>query len=728
MSLERYFIASSYSLFATSLWMLAATRQLDAVSLLLYVCALVTGLLIDTGRINWSLATRWANILVLGGLPLAWIEWQLLGVSPVVAILHFVLFTASLKLLRRKSDRDWLWLYVVSFCHVLMSAGMMVGTKFLLLLIVYLFTAISTFIAYEIRRAQLRFAAAHTEQPVRVEYWRERKEQRQRQAAPRWRSLSFFSACTLGLILLLAAPIFLLMPRVARGFSRHGLLPTEALSGFSDTVRLGEVARVKLNPQVVMRVRVNSPYGEASRSLRWRGVTLDRYDGHGWHVSSDSREKFTRWREGFYVDVKPRLPVLTEQRFFVEPLDINTVFVAPRPVFVSGLPELSRDANDGLWTEQHRYHKLDYTVASDTVTPGDAELARAHTRDYPREVRERYTQLADDFDPRMTALAVEVTTGATTTIEMARRLEHHLRTTYNYTLDLQPVDEGDPVADFLFNARAGHCEYFASAMVLLLRARRIPARLVNGFQMGEYSAAVDVYTVRQSDAHSWVEAYFPPYGWITFDPTPPAGLSVYDDGWMAWLRQYGEAMEMFWLEQVVGFDTGKQIALALAAQRWLMSYERHFTPRWPEWITDLSWRFDDWRAGRDFEKSANEEVTPAPATGQSLPHPAWLSLFGLALSAVAALVWYRHRQSWRRRVNGDGAASAVAFYQEMLRTLERGGRKRAPHQTPNEFAAALAIPAVSEITQLYQQTRFNEQRLTAEEVARVSVLLKTLKR
>ena len=87
-----------------------------------------------------------------------------------------------------------------------------------------------------------------------------------------------------------------------------------------------------------------------------------------------------------------------------------------------------------------------------------------------------------------------------------------MRSAYGYTLDLRRVEDGDPVADFLFNMREGHCEYFASAMVLMLRSRRVPARLVNGFQMGEYNEAADVYTVRQSDAHSWVEAYFPRQG------------------------------------------------------------------------------------------------------------------------------------------------------------------------------------------------------------------------
>lgn len=730
MSLDRYFIASSYALLAASLGLLASTRQLDGVSLALYLGALIAGLLIDTQRIAWSLSTRWMNVLLIGWLPLIWVEWQLLGMTPVLIILHFVLFTTSLKLLRRKSNRDWLWLYVVSFCHVLMSAGMMVGTKFMLLLVVYLFVAISTFIAYEIRRAQLRFAAAYNEQPVVVEFWRERNQRRQRQAAPRWRTLTVFSACTLGLILLLAAPIFLLMPRVAQGNSRYGLLPTEALSGFSDTVRLGQVAQVKLNPQVVMRVRVEFPYHEPPHPLRWRGVTLDKYDGHSWNVTAkddESPDSLKRWREGFYLDVKPRQRGLTQQRFFLEPLNINTVFVAPRPVTVNGLTELRRDENDGLWTAPHNFYKLDYTVASDTFVPSDAELAALSTRDYPRAIWDRYAQSPDEFDPRFATLAVEITKGAQTTIEIARRIEQYLRT-YEYTLDLQQVEEGDPVADFLFNTRAGHCEYFASAMVLLLRARRIPARLVNGFQMGEYNAAVDVYTVRQSDAHSWVEAYFPSYGWITFDPTPPSGLSVYDDGWLAWLRHYGEAMEMMWLEHIISFDTSKQIALALAAQRWLLDYERYFSLHWPNWVTALSWRFDDDRAERDFEKNPRAGAEPASSTGPAGAQAALLSLSGLGLLVVVALVWRKRGQSWPRRIKGGAAPSATAFYAELLRTLERRGCKRAPHQTPNEFAAELAIPAVSEITQLYQQTRFSGRSLTADEIAHLGVLMRELKR
>src|SRR5213079_3163916 len=85
----------------------------------------------------------------------------------------------------------------------------------------------------------------------------------------------------------------------------------------------------------------------------------------------------------------------------------------------------------------------------------------------------------------------------------------------------------DPLADFLFNVKVGHCEYFATAMAVMLRTRGIGSRVVNGFLPGEYNQAAGAFTVRQSDAHSWVEVYFPQAdSWITFDPTPPAGRTA----------------------------------------------------------------------------------------------------------------------------------------------------------------------------------------------------------
>ncbi len=734
MNFDRYFIISSYALFAISFVMLAAAGRLDVPSILLFIGVLIAGWMIDTEKLRWSLSPKTSNWLMIGSLPLALMEWQILEAFPFSVIIHFILFASSLKLLRVKTNRDWLWLFIVSFCQVLMTAGMMISTTFLLLLIIYLFTAISTFVGFEIRRAQLIFEAGQkaksaTAQSHAVEFWKDEKHSRRQTPPPRWRSLTYFSISVLAVIMLLAVPIFLAMPRFNRGFSRNGLLPTEKLSGFSDTVRLGEVAQVKLNPQVVMRVRVKSPNLGNRPQLRWRGVTLAHYDGRTWSESGAGPVQIRKIAESFRVDDKQSPYGVTQQHFFVEPLSINTVFAAPRAIFVTGLPELARDSGDGLWTEPHTFHKINYLVYSDTSKPNDSELIADNLRVYPFDVRQRYLQLPPEHDSRIDDLALDITRGATSQFEIARRIEQYLRNNYNYTLDLQRVEDGDPIADFLFNTRAGHCEYFASAMVLMLRARRAPARLVNGFQMGEYNESADVHTVRQSDAHSWVEVYFPRSGWVAFDPTPAAGLSVYDNGPFAWMRHYGEAMEMFWLEHVVGFDTGKQLSIAIAMQRWLGSYQQGASLRWFDWVSDLALKVEGWKLGwRGFDRVVFEPQASSFSLKRFATHPLTLSLIGLAGLIVTALVWRKHNLSWQRRIKADAQGSAVAFYQEMLRMLERAGYKREPHQTPAEFAAQMSTPIVSEITQLYQRVRFGNEGLTDKQAALIGALLGELKK
>ncbi|MGH9802516.1 MAG: DUF3488 domain-containing protein, partial [Blastocatellia bacterium] len=287
MNFNRFFIGSSYSLIVIGVVMLAATRRMNGLALAMFVLVLAAGCLIDLEQLRWSLSRRWANALMIVWLGVALIEWQIFHASAVSVVTHFVLFAASLKLLRPKTNRDWLWLHIVSFCIVLMSAGMMVGTIFLLLLVVYLLAAASTFIAFEIRRTQQTFRQEAGNRKVTIDLWREVNDQRRALPEPRSRSLFLFSASAMSMIMLLAAPLFFVVPRVSHNAGRGGLMQGEALSGFSDTVRLGEVAQIKLNPQVVMRVRVAFQHDQQIQSqqqaLRWRGVTLDHYDGQSWN-------------------------------------------------------------------------------------------------------------------------------------------------------------------------------------------------------------------------------------------------------------------------------------------------------------------------------------------------------------------------------------------------------------------------------------------------------------
>ncbi len=711
-----------------SFLMLAATGRVDKLALILFICVLVAGWLIDNEKLRWAIPPKIANLLLLASVPVTIFEWQILQIMPVTVIIHFVLYVSSLKLLRTKSDRDWLWLYIVSFCQIVITSGVMIGTNYLILFILYFIAAISTFVAYEIRSSRQVFRKAQEKlaQPGEIVFWKEEKEARREYAQPRWRTLSYFSAIVLLLILLTAIPIFLVMPRLTRGFNHNGFLATGRISGFSDTVRLGEIARIKLNPQIVMRVRVKFPISSGRQNLKWRGVTLDNYDGQFWSESSGGPLQIKRFANSFRIDDKMSPRGFTHQQFFVEPLNINTVFAAPRPVFLSGLSELARDNGDGLWTEEHPSHKIDYLVYSDTSVPEESELSADNSRAYPLEIRQRYLQLPHGHDRRIDDLAQEVVRGATSQYEIVRRIERFLSTSYSYTLDLQRVEDGDPVADFLINTQAGHCEYFASAMVLMLRTRQVPARLVNGFQMGEYNDSADIYTVRQSDAHSWVEVYFRKHGWVAFDPTPAAGMSVYGDGWAAWLRHYGEALEMLWLEHIVGFDTTKQVSMVMAIQQWLSSSQKNASLRWRNWALQIG-------EGADSLKDLLGFSTAAGGQNQSVEKnstlvPLIFSIAGLGVIAAAVLIRRKRRSSqlWRNGV--DHSISAVVFYHEMLKTLERIGYQREPHQTPAEFAAQIALPQVNEITFLYQRTRFGCIDLSDEEITRIVTLLEELKR
>lgn len=708
--------------------MLSATRRLDLFATILFLCALTAGYFVDAGNLRVNIPRHWANSLIFAWLLVAFAEWQIFRLSPILVVTHFVLFATVLKLLRQKNNRDWLWLFIVSFCIVLMSAGLMVGTTFLLLLILYLMAAISTLLSFEIRRSQQIFNEEIDNQPVIFEQWREVDGYRQALRPARGTKLFLFSLLAVTLILLIAVPLFFVVPRVSRGIGRNGYLSSEALSGFSDSVKLGEVAQVKLNPQVVMRVRVKFSADHNKSTLRWRGVTLNRYDGQSWNNVGPDPYPLKRIGESFRVDEHQWPRTFTEQQFFMEPLNIRTVFASPRALLVTGLPELSIDLGDGLWTEPHGFHKLNYTVYSDTTRPTDEELVNDDSRDFPRSISQRYLQLPPDHDQRITKLANQITLNAGSQLEIARRIEQHLRTEYGYTLELHQVESGDPVADFLFNAREGHCEYFASAMVLMLRSKRIPARIVNGFQMGEYNSTVDVYTVRQSDAHSWVEVYFPQYKWVAFDPTPPAGLSAYDDGILALLRQYGEAMEMVWMEHVLGFDTSKQIAMVLTARNWMSFYQDSVSWRWMEWAKTLA------DQAERFQENLVDRVVNQPAEPFRIEWRKILfnpfSLIAIPMAAIASflLIQRRRVKSWRRQISSNASESAVRFYQEMLLLLEHQGYQRQSHQTPQEFAAEVASPEVSKITRLYQQTRFGAIPLSETDAAQIEFLLGELKR
>ena len=176
---------------------------------------------------------------------------------------------------------------------------------------------------------------------------------------------------------------------------------------------------------------------------------------------------------------------------------------------------------------------------------------------------ENYLQLPNDLvTPRMQELIDTISADASSTRERVIALESFLRR-MEFTTDLpEPSGPGANLIDeFLFEWQRGHCEYFATTMVMLLRAQGIPARLVNGFLGADYNSVGDFYAVRQANAHSWVEVFFPGFGWARFDPTPAGAPDFATDGLMWQVQMWIDSMRLTWFRWVIEYDLEKQVSV-----------------------------------------------------------------------------------------------------------------------------------------------------------------------
>src|SRR5579862_603789 len=332
--------------------------------------------------------------------------------------------------------------------------------------------------------------------------------------------------------------------------------------------------------------------------------------------------------------------------------------------------------------------------------PPPAAVREAGT-DYPDSIRETYLQLPS-LDPRIPDLARQITARDKTPYDRARSVEAYLHSHYGYTLDLSGPPQTDPLAYFLFQKRAGHCEYFAASMTVMLRTLGIPSRYINGFQTGEYNDVAGDLVVRASDAHSWVEAYFPGFGWLTFDPTPPSNEPP--PGVFAQLSHYWDWFELQWSEWVINYDFIHQITVAQNLGR--------FSRDWAERIQTEFSSFR--RRATDRMKLWQDRSSRTPVGRTEV-----FIIFGVFVLAIMFLrpeVRRRLTVIWRTRVVPAREMTphlATLQYREMLRVLERAGIRKTDAQTPMEFAASLpdgtlAAPVI-ELTTIYQAARYGDK-------------------
>jgi protein-glutamine gamma-glutamyltransferase len=710
---ERFFRASLFLLMLTSAATLISTGKLDLITCILVPLAMlfkaVRLLQGKPAEISHAVAT-W---LVLGYLlffPLDVFVFSRLFVgnstnpsllAALLGAVHFLLFVMLARLYSATTDRDALFLAMLAFAAVLAASILTVDTSFLVLFFLFLLFGISVFIALEMRRG-----ARGAIMPAFHQYGHEDRRL--------GKALGIASLTVASGSIVLGIVLFFIFPRFAAGYLSRASMQPSLMSGFTDNVELGQIGEIQQSPTVVMRVKTGGPVGYPL--LRWRGIALTEFDGKRWSKPDREKEMVPASSDGrIYLRRKqlPPLPEATAPRLkytvFLQPIASSAIFTAGEPISLQAnfsgdnAPSLRalqnsfiyRDFTDTLINPFGNYSAMRY-FGDSLLPPAHAEQLRAASTDYRDEIREDYLQLPEGLDARITELARQVTAPGKNPYDKAKVLEQFLRSRFRYTLKLTENSGADPLARFLFVTRAGHCEYFASAMAIALRTQGIPTREVNGFLAGEYNDLAGDYIVRASDAHSWVEVYFPGNGWVTFDPTPP---TAEDAGFLSRLGKYVDWFELSWAEWVINYDFGHQLQMAQIVQRNSRSW------------SDAARNWFEHAQIRNRQRLKTLQIRHG-MIGLLLPLLLILVLLAMRYQ-LPGKVMRRLRLHWqlraRRPVRVDPLL-ASRLYGELLRLLERRGFARRPSQTPIEFAAELQrpslAPVVREFTQIYAAARY----------------------
>jgi len=688
--MQQYFQISCHALIISAFIALALTGRLDLPS----VVAFSVGVLVSLHRTIRGrrplLSAPGAFYVSCAYVGFFILDMMFLSRSFIPATIHMVLFLELAKLYQEKSDKDYMYLIVLAFMKVLAASSLTIDMSFVVTLALFLIALVSTLMSFEMYRSGRR-----TQPNVH-------------DVAIPLGGMSVWAALW---IILLGAALFFVTPRAGAGYLSRAATPSVLLSGFTETVRLGEIGQVKRSSEVVMRA---TPIGGAPVAVKWRGIALDEFDGNAWHQSDPRRFPARHLGGGRYLlrQTPPQSPgAVVSYRILLEPLATTTLFGPYQLRRISGgFQGVLVDNDESVYLRGQQARRIQYEVLSDVPGAAAAPL-----------LSDKYLQLPHDLDPRIRRLAADIAGQTSSAAEKAALIESHLERNYEYTLDLTWQPGSQPLSTFLFDVKAGHCEYFASAMAILLRAAGVPTRLVNGFLTGEYNPVAGDFIVRQSDAHSWVEAYIPGKGWTEFDPTPP-DPNQRASGLIARLAHYLDAMELFWDSYVLTYDASRQMQLFSSAQEWLYFFQ-----------SDLEARSD--RLASETHRLTNATIQIAQNTARTAPF--WLA----AASAVCAAALYRRRgllqaewRIWRIRrgwnVIGDDVVQRL-FY-KAVEIVRRRNPARRPAQTWREWISALPDPrersTLERALQVFENSQYGRRQASSADFAVLEETIRSLRR
>jgi transglutaminase-like putative cysteine protease len=695
--MRRYFQISCHALILSAFLALVLTGRLDPSTIVVFVAGFVWSCYRTLTGGPEPLSPRGASLLSLAYLFFFLFDITALSGSFITAAIRLVLFLQLVKLHQQKTDRDYFYLMVLSFVDILAASSLTINISFVVALFLFLVALVSTLMSFEMYRSGRKMSI-----------------QAEGVAIP----LGGMSVWATLWIVATAFALFLAIPRVGTGYFKRADGESLLMSGFTDRVQLGEIGQVKLSSAVVMHAR---RIGGADAAVqRWRGIALDRFDGQNWFRTNRRRFSLQARDDDYVISPVAEERNAVRYEILLEPLATNALFVPHRVREVtSRIRGLESDSDGSIYVRYQMPQRLQYQVLSEI--PDRARMVAASQENATAdEIPARYLQLPDGLDPRLWRLAHEITAGGRSVVEKASLVEAYLKSNYRYTLNLAWNPGPQPLTTFLFDAKSGHCEYFASSMAILLRVVGIPTRLVNGFLVGEYNPVGDDYIVRQSDAHSWVEVNIPGAGWLEFDPTPPdpnrrqASLSMQ-------IFRYIDAMELFWNSYVLVYDFGAQAQLVRSAQDRILAVQatlRGMSDRW----AGLERRLSRMLLG---------------CVSRLVPNAVFWSL--VVAAAMAAAGW-KHRRSVKtwlkvRRIHSGRAVPSQDVVEQLFyraaRLAESTASRRRPGQTWREWVSGVAdlrqqsvlAPALA----VFEKSKYGRLPISIEELSILEVTIKQLK-
>lgn len=699
--IQRYFEVSLFLLTLIGFTALAGTGKIDIISLVLVTGMLAARALLLLHRRTVTIPERVTNYITLLYIAFYAVDYLLISRQFIPATVHLVLFSLMVKIFSVHRERDYLYIAVLSFAMVLATAVLTVDSLFFFLFGVFILLALATATSTELRRS---WAEAQTG-----------NRSAKQESAPAQIAISAplvrTTLALAGAILLFALGIFFLLPRrLTAGYLSSFGSQSELVSGFRDEVQLGEIGKIQQSSAVVMHVSF-LPGANPPADFRLRGVALSTFQENRW---SNVREHYVLSGSGVAFRLRPLTihnPADRTGNFRYRvsfDSDSQVIFLIPDPAVLFGEFRLLRvDSSGSVFINYLSQESRKYAAESHPPAPMTAEIEHSN-RDYPAGISEDL-QLPPIIDRRVRKLAEQITAKQPTKFQKARAIEQYLLTKYGYTLELPNPLPADPLAHFLFERKKGHCEYFATAMTIMLRTLGIPARVVNGFRGGEYNDVTGNYMIRAKDAHSWVEAYFPDYGWYTFDPTPASNEAPVTGWSRIWL--YADAMGEFWQEWVINYDFVHQTRLSF---RLAQEGQSDFS-RVQEWIRQ---EYDSWVLR--LERLTNSLSAKPRAWALWLIS---IVLSALVLARVAALIRAIRRFQIARRPEKAPQSAATIWYLRLLKLLSRHGYRKNPAHTPGQFVDSVEASTLKEpiqrFTESYERARFGQ---SAEDAARLPKL------